>query len=65
MVEMVESLKDMKTEHTAAGDQGLINDVAVRRKVPTSAKQGGGDLKGLPMGEKESEQTELFKEEGK
>ena len=51
----------MKTERTEAGAQGVIEDRAVRRRVPKTAKKGGGDLGGTPLGDSIlPKQGELF-----
>ena len=51
----------MKTEPTEAGDQGVIPDHALRRRVPKRAKAGGGNLDGTPLGKRETiQQGELF-----
>lgn len=57
---MTESDVRLKTERTRAGEQGVIDDDALKRKVPGKAKPGGGDLTGLPLGECPSRQGELF-----
>lgn len=61
--EMSDSAARMKTERTPAGEQAVIEDAAVKRKVPGKAKPGGGDLEGLPLGERPSRQVELFEAE--
>jgi hypothetical protein len=53
----------MKTEPTQAGEQGVIDDLVVKRKVPKGAKPGGGSLEGTPLGDmagKAPEQGELI-----